>query len=413
MAAFRDRQTLVYALVLPVVLYPAIFWALIQGATVIQGLDEATRVRVEVAGDAPPHWITSLQAAAEGEELELTITAGPLNAAQAASHLHSNSDSEPARSRPSQDAVLVLGTENSELFYDATRSSSRLAAERVRKRVEELASELRDAAVRAEQREPESLVPFRLQTANVAGQRDLGAYLLSFILPMTFVIMAVLGALYPAVDLTAGEKERGTAETTLLLPVPRLGVQLGKILAVATAAALATTLNLGGMALAAENLLAGFRGLDIEVPWLELLIALPFCAAFLFGTSAILLAAASTTQTFKQGQSLLGIVQTLFMLPAVVAVMPGRELSQQTALVPVVQTAQAFKAILQGAATSPADPQRPLLLVVFVAQLVYALLAVALCVRLAGREKVALPARLSARRRSPLTGWLSRKGNTQ
>jgi ABC-type Na+ efflux pump permease subunit len=221
----------------------------------------------------------------------------------------------------------------------------------------------------------------RSSALNLASERDLSAYLFSFILPLTFVIMAVMGAFYPAVDCTAGEKERGTAETTLLLPAPRLGVQLGKVLAVGAAALGATVLNLLGLVLSAEPLLASVgRDLDVTIPWGTLALALPLCGAFLFTTSALLVALASFTETFKQGQALLGVVQLVFIVPALLAVLPGVTLTPGLALVPVLQTALAFKTVLAG------DADALELGLVFLSQLLYAGAAVWISVRLASRE---------------------------
>ncbi len=55
-------------------------------------------------------------------------------------------------------------------------------------------------------------------------------------LPYFIIILCLTGAMYPAIDLTAGEKERGTIETILTSPVPRTQIVLGKFLMVLTAA---------------------------------------------------------------------------------------------------------------------------------------------------------------------------------
>ena len=134
------------------------------------------------------------------------------------------------------------------LFYDSTGSRSRLAKTRVESAP---ASRSRRACAQQAARPTARAVGPRAVRASRSRatsrrSRRCGAYLLSFILPMLLVVMTVMGAFFPAVDLTAGERERQTAETTLLLPVPRAAVHLGKILAVCVAAVLATALNLLG-----------------------------------------------------------------------------------------------------------------------------------------------------------------------
>ena len=278
--------------------------------------------------------------------------------------------------------MLLLDESPLALLYDGTRSRSNLARDRVTQRLGHLARTVRAEALEREGQVPHALQAFEVDLRDLASERDTSAYIFSFLLPMTFVIMAVMGAFYPAVDVTAGEKERGTAETTLLLPVGRIGLQVGKVMAVAAGALVATVLNLLGLVLAAEPILEGIgEGLSIEVPWGSLLLALPMCAGFLVTTSAMLVSVASFTDTFKQGQSLLGGVQLIFIMPAVFAAMPGIELTPALAAVPIVQTTLAFKAILLGA-----EGQALALTIAFGTQLLYAALALVVSVRLASRE---------------------------
>ena len=69
------------------------------------------------------------------------------------------------------------------------------------------------------------------------------------ILPLIVVVMVMLGAFHPAIDITAGERERGTLETTLSAPVDAARLMAGKVLAVATLAAITGLLNLASMSL--------------------------------------------------------------------------------------------------------------------------------------------------------------------
>ena len=62
--------------------------------------------------------------------------------------------------------------------------------------------------------------PFQLLATDVAGEEVLRAAVWSKILPFVVLIWALTGAFYPAIDLCAGEKERGTLETLLTAPVP-------------------------------------------------------------------------------------------------------------------------------------------------------------------------------------------------
>ena len=392
--SFRDQQTVVYAVLVPIFLYPLIFWLLIQGSLVIRGRAERTEVRIGVAFEAGaepraelvpalaarPGVAPSAAASGELERVEPVQASGTLPEHAARAWLASAGARTP-------DAVLWLPAgegEPARLFYDSTRRRSRLAKERVSERLEPLTRRLREDAARASGGSPLDLVPFEVQEANVAPERDLVAYALSFLLPMLLVVMCVLGAFFPAVDLTAGEKERSTAETTLLLPIPRLAVHQGKILAVCAAAVLATALNLAALGLTAghlmgmlrESLGVGFSGL----PVLALLSVAPLALLFAFFVSAVLTGIASLAGSFKEGQAMLGPVQLIFIVPAMAGAIPGVELSMGLACVPVVNVVLAFRALLQGKMLFAEYA------VVALSLCVYALIAVRLAVRLLSRE---------------------------
>lgn len=388
-SALRDRQTIVYMIVLPLALYPVIFWVMLQGFTYLRGRDEATVLRVDVVG-APrtlplARVLSALEEPPEPLRLpgRLDVRSRPA-ASDAEALLRSAAADGPVQ------AVLDFSGEDPVLWWDATRSASELARARVGERLERAAGAVRRDALSEAEIDPATLAPFRLDERDVAGDEERGGFQLSFLLPMMFAFMAVLGAFYPAVDTTAGEKERGTAETTLLLPVPRLGVSLGKVLAIAAAASIATALNLVGMALAAESLFAslhGAGGLRIDIPWIAFLEMAPICFVFVLSVSAVLFTVASFAKTFKQGQSMLGAVQLVVIVPALAGALPGLELTTELAFVPVLQTVLAMKTILQSTGLASGEHALELGLV-YVSQLVYAAVAIFVSARLASRESL-------------------------
>jgi len=412
-SSFRDRQTTLYAIVVPIVLYPFLFWAMIQGALLLQGSRERTEVDLalfaEARAEIPDALAGALSEDPGREGLEHVDVAPPVQpadegAARAAVRRGTESETEDT------DAVLLLrgagaadapgeGAGTS-LYYDSTESRSELARERVERRLPEFAASLREAAAQEARRDPAELQPLRVEEpVDVAAQKDRGAYLLSFLLPMLLVVMTVMGAFYPAVDLTAGERERRTEDTTLLLPVPRAAVHQGKILAVCATAVTATALNLLALGLSAGHLVAMARlgpELEIELPVEAFLAIAPLALLFALFVSAVLTGIAAFARTFQEGQALLGPVQMVFILPAMAGVIPGVELSPGLACVPVLNVVFAFRGLLQGR-------EMPLEYgITAVSLLVCAAIAVILAMRVLGRERSApgwLLARLLSRPR--------------
>ena len=97
---------------------------------------------------------------------------------------------------------------------------------------------------------PESYTePIRVRAEDVATPSEVGGSVWSRLFPFLLVIMALTGAFYPAVDLCAGEKERGTMETLLISPASRSEIVMGKFLTVMLASVMTALLNLVSMGL--------------------------------------------------------------------------------------------------------------------------------------------------------------------
>lgn len=373
LSSARDRMTMVYAVLLPLALYPTIFFVLLQVWLLVQGREQHTAVQVGVM--APAECVEKLGSAGfqpEGVLDALVRRPGDAQAAAEASRIEAvelrdarAGDEAAARAwiaaPDGPDAVLVFGrceagagaAAEPLLVHDTTSPRGKLAAERLRPRLEEQAETLRLAAARQA-----GLTSGALEALEAGPRRDLApaesrvAFLMSFLLPMLLVFMTLSGAFYPAIDATAGERERGTHDTTLLLPVPRSTVLHGKILAVAALAMTATLLNVLALGLSAGQLLSMLKGassqLQYEIPWTAFAAIVPLALLFAFFVAAVLMAFASRAKTFKEGQAALGPLQIVFYLPALAGAMPGLALTPQLACVPVLNVVLAFRDLLKG-----------------------------------------------------------------
>ena len=401
LTSLRDRQTVQNSIVLPIVMYPVLFWIILQGFLVVKGHQEQTKVEIGLVGD--PGRVAQVQERMQAmlpkgteqvpafEAVVLITNPEIQEDAQIREWLtpldSDAQDSDPEATQP--DAVLHLAAGpdgTSTLYTHSTRSHSELANERTQKLVRQLVGQYRTQAADRLGLSPGMLDPLDVSPHAITTRKDKGALMLSMMLPMMIVIMAVMGAFFPAVDLTAGEKERGTSETTLLLPIPRAQVLTGKILACTALAFVATTLNLTSMGLAARHILASLGPnitVEIQFPFKAVLYSLPLILLFCFFVSATLTALAGLTKTFKEGQAMLGPAQMFFMLPAIIGVMPGMQLNEYWALVPVVNVVLAIRSIL-------VMESLPLpYLITALSLLASAWIAVRICVRILSLEALA------------------------
>src|SRR5579864_2990402 len=262
-------------------------------------------------------------------------------------------------------------------------------------RLQRFFRELRDRTIREhlEARQlPGSLVrPFDIEEKNVAAPEMVGGAILGGLVPYFVILLCLTGAMYPAMDLTAGEKERGTIETILCSPVSRTHLVLGKFLMVLTASIATAALSLLSMAGSfgiAKTLLTGVAhgaadaALQVTITGKAMVsiffVVLPLAVFF----SAALLALSLFAKSFKEAESYISPLMIVVVLPAVAALLPGVELNSTLALVPVLNTSLVSKEIITG--TYNWD----LIALIFLSSSVYAVAALAIAVKLFQREDV-------------------------
>jgi len=243
-----------------------------------------------------------------------------------------------------------------QIFFNSAKEKSRIAQMRVERvlntwRNSVALTNLRDGNVPLN-----AARPFKLLPQDVAKPQQRHAAVWSKILPFILFIWALTGAFYPAVDLCAGEKERGTLETLLVSPAQRREIVWGKLLTVMTFSVVTAMLNLGSMGLTGKFVISQFQQLGpmsgesmlamppmISLVWMMIAL-LPVSALF----SALCLACASFARSTKEGQyylmPLLLIVMPLMMLP----LSPGVELTLGNSLIPLTGVVLLLRSLIEG-----------------------------------------------------------------
>ena len=243
---------------------------------------------------------------------------------------------------------------------------------------------------------PAGLVkPFEVKSENVAPPEKVGGNVIGGLIPYFFLLLSFTGAMYPAMDLTAGEKERGTMETILCSPVARLDLVLGKFLMVLTAslATVLCSLLSMGLTLAIGRFVLTQRGglspaTAAQLPALPALDPLGVLAVVgMVIPMAVLFAAALFTislfaKSFKEAQSYVSPLVIVIILPAIIGILPGVELNARLTLVPILNVSLVSKDLVSGVW------QWPYLGMIFGSSCVYAAIALSLAVKMFEREDV-------------------------
>lgn len=290
-------------------------------------------------------------------------------------------------------AGLAAGTTGTVVihYYEGELKSGFAAAE-----LEAFFRGLRERTVQARLAEhnlPATLMrPFETKRENAAPPDRVGGNALGGIIPYFIIILCFTGAMYPAMDLTAGEKERGTMETLLCSPVARVNIVLGKFCMVLTSSLAAMTLSLLTMtaSFAIGGALWGGGGKGAGVSRLNLppidpagilgVLAMVLPVAVLF--SAVIFTVSLFAKSFKEAQSYVGPMMVVVIMPAVVGMLPGIDLNVRLALVPILNLSLVCREMLSGVW------HWQYIAIIFGSTCLYAGLALAWAVKMFNREDV-------------------------
>ncbi len=216
------------------------------------------------------------------------------------------------------------------------------------------------------------------ESASFAGSISIAA-----VIPFILIMMTVTGAVYPAIDLTAGERERGTLEVLMAAPIPRVGILLAKYVTVLSIALLTAAANLLAMTvtIAVSGLgpmLFGNSGISPGVIAAVFGLLLLFAAFF----SAVLLVITSSARSFKEAQAYLIPLMLASLAPGMLSLLPDVELSGILLVTPLANIVLLGRDLIAFKASGPAT------LIVVVTTLLYAAAAIGLAARIFGDESV-------------------------
>jgi ABC-type Na+ efflux pump permease subunit len=361
----RDRHTVIYSILVPLFLYPALVWGTVEIMTYARALEEQAESRVIIRDDAGTGFAESLTAA---RRRRIRLVAPP-----AGSRLPEADGAVPGSAAARQwlrdqlaDAVLILvpaapgtgeagpgagapgGGVRALLVQNSAHGASLRARERLERALADFRRQETVAAAQALGEDEAFLEVLVVEEKDLSTREEFAKYIASLILPLLMIIVLATGALYPALDATVGEKERGTLETTLLAPARRGSLVAGKYAAVATFSFAAFVLNFLSMLLTLSSLEAQLQVAGFGMGLAAIAIILTAAALLALFLSALMMTLGFLARTFKEGQSFVTPVYLLSVLPAISTSAPDLGLTPAVSLVPVVNICLLFRDALRG-----------------------------------------------------------------
>ena len=384
--SLRDRRTLISTIVVPILLIPVMTIGLGSLMTSMMKKAETDVVPVMILGGEDSPRTTQ---ALHGMRAVQIVPADPGYVQQ----INNKKLRAAVRIPPGFDADLDADRPAKvEIFYYQTDLKSESAAARLQAFFADMRQHTIEKRMADRNISMSLLRPFEVDRKNVASEEKVSGAAAGALLPYLVILMCLTGAMYPAIDLTAGEKERGTMETILTSRVSRTHLVIGKFLLVLTTSLVTALLAVSSMwfssriaaSMLAEQLAKNAPSAEFHLALrasdllIVFLLILPVAVLF----SAALLAIALFAKSYKEAQSYISPLMILVIVPSVASLIPGVELNLRLALVPILSTSLVSQEIFTG------TYHWGLIGLIFGSSCVYAAVALATAVRMVQREDV-------------------------
>ncbi len=352
----RDRTTLFMMVLLPIIIYPLI--SVTSAYMVIKSSDNMKRSSTNIVINSnEADLIGELQAYFDKAKNKCDIKIAVMDTAEIRSAIAAKTLTvyielekdfgEKIRSGRSSEVTLKYDLSNDKSGFargEITRAIAKFREKVVGRNLEAL--NINKAAV----------YPFDINGVNIATPSQMGDSFLARILPLVIIMFATLGSFYPAIDVTAMEKERGTLETLLLAPASALDIMFAKFLAVFCLTMFSIVINLISISFTIthgyfilQKFSASSRALDLinfSVSPYSIIAIFVFMAPVACIMSALMMQVAIFARNFKEAQNYMTPILLVFMLPPMVSLLPGYSLNFSNSFIPVVNLTLLLKGML-------------------------------------------------------------------
>jgi len=346
----RDRRTLLSALLFGPLFGPLLFGAMVSRMLNQSVLESDEPVQITICGsERAPHLTRYL----ESQGVKLVLASLSEGAARAAVQSGKASvvvivpEEFASRFEQAMPAPLLL-------VADSSDSQTRKSADRLRTLLANYGSGIAQLRLQVRGVSPLLAVPVAVNDIDVATPTGRAVVVLGF---MTyFVLFAVLmGGLYLAIDSTAGERERGSLEALLSLPVPRSSLVGGKILATCAYMCLSLAICLSAFVVVFRFVPLERLGMSANLGPGTALAFFAICLPFVPLGAALMTLVASFTRSYREAQTYLTSVLLVPTLPIAFASIYSLKTKSALMLIPSLSQHLLMTSVLKDEAIAPLD----------------------------------------------------------
>lgn len=347
MEILRDKKTLIIMVVVPVLLYPLIIIAMTVGMSMMMQAQEEKTYTVGYRSQDQAYVVPLTEIYEENqEELECKLD------------FCSVSEDDEETAREEADVWLSFSEENEGVHikadYSSTKQDSSYAEGAINDIADLYSEKLLSENLEAQGLSEDFLHPITYEASDSATMSETVGMSMGGAIGMLLITMILMGAFYPAVDITTGEKERGTLETLLTLPVTNFQMIMSKYIAVslfACVTAIISLISLSGvvffMMSGMMKELAGEMG---QISFAGYLGCIPVLLAAMITTAMLITALCMCFCIFakstKEANNYITPVMLVVMFASMAGMIPSVELDYKLVLVPLVNVSLLIKQVL-------------------------------------------------------------------
>ena len=375
----RDKKTLFMGIVLPLILYPLLMIIMTQIMTISMNSIENDDINIAFEKYPSKELITLIKN---------YDSDGAINIVKSKNY---KKDLEKGNIDAYVDIKEKNKIENYKIYIDSSKENSST----VNSKFEDIFNTYKEKKVKdkIEQLQlnvEETLEPVVYSTIDLAKTEEVAGLLLGQILPLILIMGVLLGAIYPAIDSMAGEKERETLETLFTLPISNLELVMGKYMAVSLCAIVTAILNVVSILmtliyiLSTGNISGQLLSNNFNISALSgpLFITLICICLFAMVISAVSMCVCSLAKSFKDAQNYITPVMFLVLIPSYASMIPNLNLDRTTSIIPVVNISLLIKSVLSN------NANLSLIALVFISNFAFVILSVILLSKLFNSEEI-------------------------
>ncbi|MBR1865374.1 MAG: ABC transporter permease, partial [Lachnospiraceae bacterium] len=383
MDVLRDKKTIFTMVVLPILLYPLLFLVVMQIMTIINTQQEEHTYHIAY-DHVPDQRRQELNDWIAGDEDGFEYTIQEVESEQPEQDLEDEMIDAYITVRETEGQVTY------EVHYLFSVTNSSTVSDMLKEEIESYAAKKAEENAGAAGLDVQKvLYPVKVEMLDASSDESAMGSILGGVIPFLLITSILMGAMYPAIDATAGEKERGTLETLLTLPIGNMELIMSKFLSVATLAVVSVFMNVLSVGLVAAYLYATMSSLSESADTFQIssfipaiLISVVCVMAFALLMSAVVMCVCAFAKSFKEANNYVTPLTLVVMLTSYIGFIPNVELNATMAMVPVVNVCLLMKNLLVF------KYDFTCILLVLISNILYAFIAICFLARIYNSESI-------------------------